>query len=238
LLNVSGLCVELQGDDPQGWCPCASSALIVSIACAISDFSKEKHSRRALAELCGEAEWYVGTRGGSGDHAAMLLGHRAGLTHLCFRPPFEVRGVLHSPFPASCQLILANSRRQARKSGAQRHFFNRGVFAYRFAFLALQRALREIGPALGVARQEIEETTCLGDVRTERFKLETIYRLLMSLPERSTPAALREQFPAAFEAAARGCFGSADLAALPDEVPLRGAAMYGLARVDRGLLMP
>src|SRR5207247_299607 len=85
---------------------------------------------------------------------------------------------------------------------------------------------------------EIEETTCLGDIRTERFNLETIYRLLMSLPERITPAALREQFPAAFEAAARGCFDSVDLADLPDDVPLRGAAMYGLARVDRGLVMP
>src|SRR5207248_7813763 len=143
-----------------------------------------------------------------------------------------------SPFPASHQLILANSLRQAEKGGAQRVFFNRGVFAYRFAFLALQRALREKGPALGIADELIEETTCLGDVRTERFSLETIYRLLLSLPERIAPAALRQQFPEAFEAAARGCFGSADPADLTDDVPLRGAALYGLGRVDRGLVMP
>src|SRR5262249_2645053 len=81
-------------------------------------------------------------------------------------------------------------------------------------------------------------TSCLAEIQTERFDLWMIYRLLLSLPETSSPEALREQFPAAFDAAARGCFGTADPAAMPADVPLRGAAMYGLGRVDRGLVMP
>ncbi|MGV3722538.1 MAG: hypothetical protein ACO1SX_16650, partial [Actinomycetota bacterium] len=38
--------------------------------------------------------------------------------------------------------------------------------------------------------------------------------------------------------AARGCFGTDDPARLPASIPLRGAAVYGLARVDRGRAMP
>jgi hypothetical protein len=167
----------------------------------------------------------------------MLHGHRAGLTHLCFRPPVGVRGVLYSAFPPGFQLILANSQRRAEKSGSERIFFNRGVFAYRFAFLALHDALRKMGPRLGIPEEEVEDTTYLADISTERFNLPIVYRLLMSLPEQVTPAELKERFPAAFEAAARGCFGTTDLAEMPAAIPLRGAALYGLGRADRGLVM-
>lgn len=236
-LPLIGLRMALHGDIPQGGGLSSSSALVVATACALNDATGAAHPRRSLAELCGEAEWYVGTRGGSGDHAAMLHGHRAGLTHLCFRPPVGVRGVLYSAFPPGFQLILANSQRRAEKSGSERIFFNRGVFAYRFAFLALHEALRKMGPRLGIPEEEVDDTTYLADVSTERFNLPIVYRLLLSLPEHVTPAELKARFPAAFEAAARGCFGTTDLAEMPEAIPLRGAALYGLGRADRGLVM-
>jgi N-acetylgalactosamine kinase len=216
----------------------SSSAIVVATACALNDLTGAQHPRRALAELCGEAEWYVGTRGGSGDHAAMLLGHRMGLTHLCFRPPFGVRGILYSPFPADHQLILAGSRRRAEKGAGERLFFNRGVFAYRFAFQALHRALSNLAPRFGLEEAEVEDTLCLADIHTERFQLWMIYRLLLQVPERVRPADLQQRHPATFAPAARSCFGTEALEDLPDDIPLRGAAMYGLGRVDRGLVMP
>src|SRR5207302_1530718 len=107
-------------------------------------------------------------------------------------------------------LILANSGRRSEKSAAERLHFNRGIFAYRFAFLALRDALRALAAAGHVSMQDVQETTCLGDIQTERFSLALIYDLLLSLPERASPASLREAYPEAFAAAARGCFGTTD----------------------------
>ena len=39
-----------------------------------------------FVELCGEGEWFVGSRGGPGDHAAMKCCRPGRLTHLNFKP--------------------------------------------------------------------------------------------------------------------------------------------------------
>ena len=232
--SLPGLRIALHGDIPQGGGQSSSSALVVGTALALAQMAKLPLDRRELAERCGEAEWYVGTRGGSGDQAAMLLGSREGLVHLCFRAPVGIRDVRLSAFPDDCQLILANSQTRSEKSAEERLLFNRGVFAYRFAFLALKEAMRD----LGLPEALIGETESLGDLHTGRLEGETLYRLVLRLPEHATPAELAARFPRTFGPAARGCFGTDDPARLPAEIPLRGAAVYGLGRVDRGRVMP
>jgi N-acetylgalactosamine kinase len=229
-----GLRLTLNGNITQGGGQSSSSALAVTTALALAQFEGLEIDRRLLAERCGEGEWYVGTRGGSGDHAAILLGHRDGLVHLCFRAPVGIRDVRYSGFPEGYQLLVANSQTRSEKSAEERLMFNRGVFAYRFAFLALRAAMRD----LGIADDVIAGTESLGDLNIGRVELGTLYQLLMRLPETVSCRALAERFPQTFPAAARGCFGTEDLAQLPNEIPLRGAAVYGLGRVDRGKVMP
>lgn len=231
---LPGLRLALNGNIAQGGGQSSSSALVVTAALASAQFAGLKLDRKKLAEHCGEAEWYVGTRGGSGDHAAILLGSRAGLTHLCFRAPFGIRGVRLSSFPAGYQLIVANSQTRSEKSAEERVMFNRGIFAYRFAFLALRDAMRNNG----FRRELVAETACLGDIHSGRIPQPELYRLICALPEHAAPAELAARFPEAYSTAARGCFGTDDIDRLPAEIPLRGAAVFGLGRVDRGLAMP
>ena len=140
----------------------------------------------------------------------------------------------HSPFPPDYQLIVANSQTRSEKSAEERLLFNRGIFAYRFAFLSLKEEMARMGlPASLVA-----ETESLGDLHCGRVAPADLYRLLLRLPESIHPEELARRFPTAFPAAARGCFGTDDLQRLPAEIPLRGAAVYGLGRVDRGRAMP
>jgi len=231
---LPGLRMALSGNIAQGGGQSSSSALVVTTALATADFAGLDVSRRGLAELCGEAEWYVGTRGGSGDHAAILLGSAAGLVHLCFRAPVGIRDVRHSPFPAGYQLIVANSQTRSEKSAEERLLFNGGIFAYRFAFLALKEAMQE----LKMPRELIDGTESLGDLHTGRIPTADLYRLILQLPETITPRELAQRFPLTFAAAARGCFGTDDPCRLPQDIPVRGAAVYGLGRVDRGRVMP
>ncbi|MBI3910523.1 MAG: hypothetical protein HY320_06250 [Armatimonadetes bacterium] len=237
-LSNIGLQMALSGDITQASGQSSSSALVVMTACALLAAAGRRPGRRSLARLCGEAEWYVGTRGGSGDHAAMLLGRRAGLTHICFAPPFDIRAVRPSPFPEDCQLILVNSRHRSEKSAEERLLFNRGVFAYRFAFRALKDALERYAPELGIGPAVGAAIQCLGDFHTGRLPAAVIYRLLRLVPQAATPYELQARWPDVFAAAARSCFGTVDPAVLPSEIPLRGAALYGLGRVDRGRVMP
>jgi len=231
---LPGLRMALSGNIAQGGGQSSSSALVVTTALATAEFAGLRVSRRDLAEICGEAEWYVGTRGGSGDHAAILLGSAAGLVHLCFRAPVGIRDVRHSEFPAGYQLIVANSQTRSEKSAEERLLFNRGIFAYRFAFLALKEAMVE----LGMRRELIDGTESLGDLHTGRLSTADLYRLVMQLPATITPRALAQRFPRTFNGAARGCFGTDDPERLPQDIPIRGAAVYGLGRVDRGRVMP
>jgi galactokinase len=232
--TLPGLRITLNGNIPQGSGQSSSSTLVVTAALALAEMAALPLDRRLLAERCGEAEWYVGTRGGSGDHAAILLGSRAGLAHLCFRAPFGIRGVRHSPFPEAYQLILANSQTRSEKSAEERLMFNRGIFAYRFAFLALKEEMA----ALRMDPDLIRGTESLGDLHSGRVAPADLYRLILRLPESIAPAALAQRFPQTFSPAARGCFGTDDPDRLPAEIPLRGAAVYGLGRVDRGRIMP
>jgi N-acetylgalactosamine kinase len=232
--ELPGLRMALSGNIAQGGGQSSSSALVVVTALATRELGNLPIRRRELAEACGEAEWYVGTRGGSGDHAAILLGSQEGLVHLCFRAPVGIRDVRYSPFPAGYQLVVANSQTRSEKSAEERLLFNRGIFAYRFAFLALKEQMR----ALGLPPELIGATESLGDLHTGRVSASDLYRLLLSLPVSITPRELATRFPQTFSAAARGCFGTDDPTRLPAEIPLRGAAVYGLGRVDRGQVMP
>lgn len=236
-LSGTGLRITLSGNITQGGGQSSSSTLVVTTMLALLEFGGLDPAvvpdRREIAERCGEAEWYVGTRGGSGDHAAMLLGSRKGLTHLCFRAPFGIRGARHSVFPRDYQLIVANSQTRSEKSAEERMLYNTGIFAYKFAFLALKQEMQ----ALGLPKEVIETTESLGDLHTGRLSAPDLYRLVLRIPEHIAPAELAARFPDAFAPAARGCFGTDDLERLPAQIPLRGAAIYGLGRVDRGLVM-
>jgi len=232
-----GMRLVLAGDIPQAGGLSSSSAVVVSVFQMLAMMSEGGIARRRMAELCGEAEWYVGTRGGSGDHAAMLLGERGALTHIRFRAPLGVRECRRSPFPQDYALLLAHSGVRSEKSAAQRILFNRGIFAYKFAYMALRTALEAVASEEGIAAEVVRETESLGDLNQERLDTPTLYRLLARLPEVVSSRSLARTHPEQFAAAAQGCFGTRDLDRLPEEIPLRGAALFGLGRVDRGLKM-
>ncbi|HAZ63971.1 MAG TPA: hypothetical protein DCZ72_10235, partial [Armatimonadetes bacterium] len=91
--RLRGLNLALVGDIPTGAGMSSSSAIVVAVALAALALAEIEVSRRPLVAMLGEAEWHVGTRGGAGDHAAMLLGRLGQLTNIAFDPPVTVRDV-------------------------------------------------------------------------------------------------------------------------------------------------
>jgi N-acetylgalactosamine kinase len=231
-----GLNLVFYGDIPAGGGMSSSSAVVVSTALAVNDLFGLGFTREELVGLLGEAEWYVGTRGGSGDHAAMLLAGRGEMANVQFDPPFQYRQIRKVTFPPGYQVLLANSGVRSEKSLEEKLLFNRGIFAYKFAFAELQRLLQESHAELGIPAAVVEETCCLADLNVERLALTQIYQLLARLPQEVSLRELEQRYGDQVRATAHSFFGVDDLEQLHFAVPLRGAAMYGLARADRGLV--
>jgi galactokinase len=231
-----GADIIINGDIPIGAGLSSSSAIVVVTALALQDLWQLTLTPQELTALCGEAEWYVGTRGGAGDHAAMLLGSGNGLTEMRFLPPVTVKETRAIALPSDYQIIIANSGERAIKNKEERRHFNSGIFAYKFALAFLQDALRSLKFELGL-NGEVERAQFLGDITTESFSLLAIYRLLRAVPEMVSPQEILYRYPESFFRQAHACFGTTDPELLPHSVPVRGAAMYGLARADRGLRM-
>jgi len=117
---------------------------------------------RQFVDLCGEGEWFVGSRGGSADHAAIRTGERGRVARVGFFP-FRIEQTI--PFPDGLSLVIANSLVRASKSEGARDTFNQRVATYRLAEMLLRKGsgilagaehLRDVAPEkLGVSPAEI-----------------------------------------------------------------------------------
>lgn len=103
---------------PRGAGVSSSSALTVAFAVALAHLNDLAASPADMAALTGEAEWYVGTRGGVMDQFAALLGHRGYALFLDCRPRNGTYLTSHVPLPEGYSLVVVDSgiRRQNTRS--------------------------------------------------------------------------------------------------------------------------
>ncbi len=98
----------------------SSSALLVGFTLALLEANNVRATFEELMEILPEAEYFVGTRGGGMDHAAVLAAESgcALLVH------FEPLSALPIPIPAGWNFLVAHSLVEAEKSGALRAQYN------------------------------------------------------------------------------------------------------------------
>jgi N-acetylgalactosamine kinase len=125
--RLRGLDMVVSGDIPMGAGLSSSSALVVATAEAVRVFNRLPVSAHRLVSLCGEGEWFVGTRGGAADHAAIKLSRRSCVTRVGFFP-FRVEA--SEQFFPDHDLVVCDSGVYAGKSNEARNVFNAKVTAY------------------------------------------------------------------------------------------------------------
>jgi len=82
----------------------------VVVAVALAHLNDWHPDGVALAQLCSEAEWYVGTRGGIMDQFIALLARRDHALFLDCRPDAAGRYTMdHVPLPPGYRLLIADS---------------------------------------------------------------------------------------------------------------------------------
>jgi N-acetylgalactosamine kinase len=213
----------ISGDIPMGAGLSSSSALVVATAEAVRIINELPVSARRLVSLCGEGEWFVGTRGGAADHAAIRLSRRGCVTRVGFFP-FAIEG--SARFLPHHDLIVCNSGVYAGKSAEAKDMFNAKVTAYHLGRVWFKMLRPDLAPRIQHLR-DINSRT-LGLSRGE------FWRLLNQLParvSRSKAQAVLAQAPAPERDVVERLFASHRAPAGGYEV--RGVVLFGLSEIER-----
>jgi len=220
-LRLRGMDIVVTGNIPQAAGLSSSSSLVVGTAEATIAANGLDLMPAQFVDLCGEGEWFVGTRGGSADHAAMKLGRKGKVIKVTFFD-FAVQETVD--FPDDYVMVVGDSGIRAQKSTKARDEFNHRVACYRLGLKLVRAFYPQHAPLLEHLRDI--------NVRNLRVPLSWIYRILLHLPERATREELRAMLPGeetdtlfmTHKPPADGFY------------PIRGVVLYGLAECERARL--
>lgn len=191
----------------------SSSSIVVATMEAAVALNCLNISDDRFITLCGEGEWFVGSRGGAGDHAAMKCGRKDAIVHLDFKP-FQVGETAR--FSGDYAVIVANSMLMAKKSEGSKDKFNAKVAAYEFSLMLLKRAYPQYN---------FQEFRDIAKIRP----YSEIYNILKSIPETMTRGGLKALLPEYREQLERIFANHAD----PYVYELRGVSLYGISECVR-----
>ncbi|MBT3604524.1 MAG: hypothetical protein HN521_15820 [Candidatus Latescibacteria bacterium] len=212
---IKGLNIAVAGDIPIAAGLSSSSSLVVSTLEAALHFNALEIPHLEKAEFCGHAEWYAGTRGGAGDHAAMLYAQQQAIVHLQFFP-LKTEPVA---LPAGYRVVACNSFVEHAPPG----IFNERIATYEVGLMLIKKNFP----------QHADKLAHLRDLNAQNLGLETtdIYRMLKTLPERITRDEIRNALPEHHT--------QLDTLFAPHSDPqegyrLRQVVLFGLAECARG----
>lgn len=219
--KLNGMDIVVSGNIPMAAGLSSSSTLVVGAAEAAVTINCLDTFPAQLVDLCGEGEWFVGTRGGAADHAAVKFGQKGKVVKVAFYD-FNILDIV--PFPQEYALVVCDSGLKAQKTGNAKDLFNHRVSCYRIGLLLIKKYFPQYESMLNHLR----------DVNMYRLNipLSWIYRVLLHLPEKATRDELRAFLP------------DVDLDVFfnqhkppPDGLyPIRGVVLFGLAEMERAKL--
>jgi len=216
--RLCGMDMVVSGNIPIAAGLSSSSALVVATAEAMAAVNRLNTFPSQFVDLCGQGEWFVGTRGGSADHAAIKYGQRGRVVKVTFFE-FAVEDVV--PFPQDYALLVCDSGVKAQKTTNAKDQFNHRVACYRIGTLLIKKFFPQYTPWIQHLR----------DVNTRHLTvpLSWIYKILLHLPEKVTREELGELLP---KDQLEPLFDSHNAPA-DGMYPIRGVVLYGLAECER-----
>ena len=216
--RLHGMDIVVSGNVPMAAGLSSSSTLVVGTAEATIAVNQLDTFPAQLVDLCGEGEWFVGTRGGSADHAAVKLGQKGKVVKVTFFD-FAVEELV--PFPEEYVLAVCDSGIRAEKTASARDQFNHRISCYRVGLKLIKKYFPQYAPLLAHLRDV--------NVRTLGIPLSGIYRILLHLPEQATRQELERMLP---DDDLETVFAPHTLPA-GGVYPLRGVVLFGLAECER-----
>lgn len=179
-----------------------------------------------------DAEWYTGSRCGTCDQAAIVLGQPGGVIHGALHPgEFTTAGARAIAFPEALRVLVINSFTERSISGAAKVAYTRNRFAYSMAMRILGQALAAAGHDPSVVRA----CRYLSGIRPEVLGgLAPLYGILRDIPESLTVQDLRGRYDLPeFDQEFARYFGDLPAESRPQTFDLRGPLLFGIAESER-----
>ncbi len=212
-LSLGGMNIMADGNIPVAAGLSSSSSIVVSTAEAIVALNCIAASDSQFIDWCGEGEWFVGTRGGAGDHAAMKCSEKVRITQLGFKPFYVGNS---AAFSDKYAIILANSNIKSNKAEGSKDKFNAKVSAYEISFMLMKKYYPEYNM---VELRDAAKITPYSN----------IYKMLKRLPETATRGEILDLMPENREKIQHIFSSHAD----PGTYDLRGVALFGISECAR-----
>jgi len=216
--KLCGLDMLVSGNVPMAAGLSSSSTLVVGTAEAVTNANRLDLQPDKLITLCGEGEWFVGTRGGAADHAAVKMGECNKVVKVGF---FDFKVEKMVDFPDEYALIVADSNIKARKSSNAKDQFNHRVSCYRIGLLLLKKFF----PQYASRVQHLRDFSC----KNLGIPLDWFYKLMTSLPENATRQSLEAMLPECD----LSVFWNNHAEPADKLYNIRSVVLYGLAECER-----
>jgi N-acetylgalactosamine kinase len=225
--SLRGADIVVGGDIPTGAGLSSSSAMVVAFAELIIGMNGLEVESRELVDYCGQGEWFVGTRGGAADHAAIKMSMRGQVSHFRFFPFDKVSS---ADFFAGHSILVVHSGVEAPKSAAARDAFNQKVACYHMG-LAILRLLR---PAWRDRLQYLRDfdPSVLGDSWGDMISV------LRRLPNLLSVSDWRRTWAPMLDPETRDALATVMAAHQPPEAgySVRSIVLFGIAEMQRARL--
>ena len=181
--NFSGMNILIDSDLPVASGLSSSSSLVVAVAYATIAINNLSYESNTLIDMLGRSEWYIGVRGGIGDHAAIILGREGQISHIELLPI----NVSHAPFPSDYRIVICHCGVEAKKSASAQNTYNERVAGYKIGLEILKRHYPQI----------LERVELFRDLHPSFMGIPTIdlYRMLKTLPIRATRTQISDLLP-------------------------------------------
>ena len=218
--KLFGMEMFVTGNIPMAAGLSSSSSLVVGAAEAVVTVNQLDTIPAQFVTLCGEGEWFVGTRGGAADHAAVKLGETGKVVKVRF---FDFGIEECCDFPADHVIVIGDSGIQARKAAGAKDQFNHRVSCYRIGFELIKKKF----PRYAKTLKHLRDVNCdnLG------IGLAGIYTIVKQLPEHATRKELEHLLGRELSE-----FWNTHAEPANGDYPIRAVVLYGLAECARSAI--
>ena len=225
--KIKGMNLLVGGDLPPRRGMSSSSALVIAVAVAMKEINQIEMPIGEFIERVGYSEWYVLTRGGSADHAAITLSKRGMISHIGSLPT-RAEEVTYAPFPKGFSVVIVNSGIERPQDDETKNYLRVTAAEYRLAVLWIKSMFPEYA----------EKIVWLRDVSTRNLgvDLPRIYELIRSLPVKISRKKLKNNISEKYSEELDAILSNHREPA--EGYKLRQRALFGLAEAERAVVLP
>jgi galactokinase len=229
---LRGLNIVVDSDLPRGAALSSSAALCIALIHAWLGWNRRTLVTDELILAAQDAEWYTGSRCGTCDQTAIVLGRPGQIIHgALFPKAFTTAEMTPVALPEALRVVVVNSHTRRSISGADKAAYTLNRFAYSMALEIFRQTLREMGHPEAL----VQQCDRLSHITEEALGgVAPLLAVLKRIPESIDLKRLQARYELPdFDQEFARYFGDVSESNRPEEIGLRGPLLYGIAESGR-----